>query len=239
MLRSLLLSRDESTVRMVGRVFKELNVQLENCPDFDSALSSAASQRFDAIVVDDFIQESPALLAKALELPSCNKAVRIVLAESAAPMDVFLRTRTQVIIYKPLSADRVRHGLRAVRNLMARERRQGSKRVPTKLQARVGYGKVAVRRILIVDMSESGAAVRCETGELPSFCNLNLEFSLPGDSENIHATAELVWRDNSGSAGLRFLDMASSARKRLAQWLREQSPEKTSRAAALAARSGR
>ncbi len=239
MLRSLLLSRDESTVRMVGRVFKELNVQLENCPDFDSALSSAASQRFDAIVVDDFIQESPALLAKALELPSCNKAVRIVLAESTAPMDVFLRSRTQVIIYKPLSADRVRHGLRAVRNLMARDRREGSKRVRTKLQARVGYGKVAVRRVLIVDISESGAAVRCETGELPSFCNLNLEFSLPGDSENIHATAELVWRDDSGRAGLRFLDMDSSARKRLAHWLREQLGEKTSRAAALAARSGR
>jgi hypothetical protein len=239
MLRSLLLSRDESTVRMVGRVFKELDVELENCPDFDSALSSAASQRFDAIVVDDFIQESPALLAKALELPSCNKSIRIVLAESSAPMDVFLRTRTQLIIYKPLSADRVRHGLRAVRNLMARDRREGSKRVRTKLQARVGYGKVAVRRILIEDISESGAAVRCETGELPSFCNLNLEFSLPGDPENIHATAELVWRDDSGRAGLRFLDMASSARKRLARWLREQLQEKTSRAAALAARAGR
>jgi hypothetical protein len=239
MLRSLLLSRDESTVRMVGRVFKELDVELENCPDFDSALSSAASQRFDAIVVDDFIQESPALLAKALELPSCNKSIRIVLAESSAPMDVFLRTRTQLIIYKPLSADRVRHGLRAVRNLMARDRREGSKRVRTKLQARVGYGKVAVRRILIEDISESGAAVRCETGELPSFCNLDLEFSLPGDPENIHATAELVWRDDSGRAGLRFLDMASSARKRLARWLREQLQEKTSRAAALAARAGR
>ena len=63
MLRSLVLSREEATVRMVGRVFKELNVEVENCPDFDSALSSAASQRFDAIVVDDSIQESPALLA--------------------------------------------------------------------------------------------------------------------------------------------------------------------------------
>jgi hypothetical protein len=239
MLRSLLLSRDEKTVRMVARVFKELNVELENSPDFDTALSSAASQRFDAIVVDDCIQESAALLAKALELPSCNKSVRIVLAESSAPMDVFLRTRTQIIIYKPLSADRVRHGLRAVRNLMARDRRQGSKRVRTKLQARVGYGKASVGRVLIVDISESGAAVRCETGELPSFCNLNLEFTLPGDSENIRATTELVWREDSGSAGLRFLDMASSARKRLAQWLSEQSPEKTTRATALAARSGR
>jgi c-di-GMP-binding flagellar brake protein YcgR len=122
---------------------------------------------------------------------------------------------------------------------MARDRREGSKRVRTKLQARVGYGKVAVRRILIKDISESGAAVRCETGELPSFCNLDLEFSLPGDPENIHATAELVWRDDSGRAGLRFLDMASSARKRLARWLREQLQEKTSRAAALAARAGR
>src|SRR5947207_13628368 len=57
MLRSLLLSRDELTVRVVTRGFKDLDVQLQHFSESDIALAHATKHRFDAIVVDDQLEE--------------------------------------------------------------------------------------------------------------------------------------------------------------------------------------
>jgi PilZ domain len=236
MLRSLLLSRDENTVRMVTRGFKDLDVQLLHFPEPATALSQAIKQRFDAIVIDDQIEESHTVLEKLVELPVCSKAVRIVLAEPVAAMNAVFKTGTQVIIYKPLSTERVRQGLRAVRNLMGRDRRRSSRRVRTMVPVRVSprQARGACKQMLLADLSDSGAAIHSETGDLPVAGTLNLEFALPGNSAVIHTTAELVWQNDEGAAGLRFLDMPSYERKRLTQWLKVQPVEKFA-----AARGGR
>lgn len=235
MLRSLLLTSDEQTVRLVTRGFKDLDVELDHVCESSAALTHAAKKRYDAIVVDDKAEESQATLEKLIELHSCNKSVRIVLADPTIAMNAVFKTGTQVIIYKPLSTERVRQGLRAVRNLMARDRRRSSKRVATMLPARVSprQARSSHRQVLIADLSDSGAAIHCESGDLPLSGTLNLEFVLQGTQELIHATAELVWQNNEGAAGVRFLDMPSYARKQLMQWLKDQ-PE-TKRRSAFAA----
>jgi len=241
MLRSLLLSRDDNTVRIVRRGFKDLEVTLEHFAESNAALLHLTKNRYDAIVVDDQIEEAHIVVEQLIALPACNKSVRIVLAEPVATMHAVFKTGTQVILYKPLSTERVRQGLRAVRNLMGRDRRRGDTRVSTMLQARVSprYARNSGKQVLVADLSESGAAIHSESGDLPVSGILNLEFALPDAPDLIHATAELVWQDNEGSAGVRFLDMASYARKRLTQWLKEQSVKKNTGAAAIATRAGR
>jgi hypothetical protein len=237
MLRSLLVTRDEKTVHIVGRVFKDLEVQFEHYDEASIALEKLAKGRYDAIVLDDQIEESVAILERVLAHRSSSKAVRIVLAEPAAAMHAVFKTGTQVILYKPLSLERVRHGLRAVRNLMGRDRRRGSSRVATTLTARVRHGKGAGTQVFIADISDSGAAIHCGDGDLPYSGNLHLDFALPGDPDRIHVTAELVWQNNGGAAGVRFLDMASYARKKLAYWLKEEIAEKGAKS--IATRAGR
>jgi len=223
MLRSLLLSRDDDTVRILKRCFKDLDVDLEHFSETKVAVQKAAELRYDAIVVDDEVEDAKALLERVMELASCTKAVRIALAHPAAKMDSVFKIGTQVILYKPLSPERVRHGLRAVRNLMARERRRGAKRVHTMISARLSprQSRGTGKQVLIADLSESGAAINFEAGDLPTSSALNLDFALPGSPDRIHAIAELVWQDNQGVAGLRFLDMPSYARKQLCEWLKE------------------
>jgi c-di-GMP-binding flagellar brake protein YcgR len=232
MLRSLLLSRDDVTVRVVTRGFKDLDVQLQHFPEPDAALAHATKYRFDAIVVDDQLEESHTLLEKIIALPGSSKSVRIVLAEPTATMHAVFKTGTQVIIYKPLSTERVRQGLRAVRNLMGRDRRRSSRRVRAMIPARVSprQARGAYKQMLLADLSDSGAAIHSEAGDLPISGALNLEFTLPGTPDLIHATAELVWRDDEGAAGVRFLDMPNYARKQLLQWLKVQPLEKASAA---------
>ncbi|HZP17069.1 MAG TPA: PilZ domain-containing protein [Terriglobales bacterium] len=239
MLRSILLSCDDETVRILTRGFKGVEVELCHCSDAKTAIARAQQERFDAIVLDDHVAESHKVLENVIEFSTCNKAVRIVLAEPSAPLHAIFKTGTQVILYKPLSPERVRHGLRAVRNLMARERRRGSKRVHTMVPARISprHARNATRQVLIADLSESGAAIHFESGDMPLTGTLNLEFALPGSPERIHCTAEVVWHDHHGVAGTRFLDMPSYARKQLAHWVKEQVSKDS--AASLAAHAGR
>ena len=150
-------------------------------------------------------------------------------------MQTVFKGGTQVILYKPLTADRVRHGLRAVRNLMARERRRGFGRVATAIEARLRPGKASTVPVSIIDLSDSGAAIQCKNGHLQYSGSLNLDFALPGDSDRIQVTAELVWQNKDGAVGIRFLDMASHARRRLAQWIKDELAAKESRATAAGA----
>ena len=228
MLRSLLLSRDDGTIRVVRRCFRDLEVELENCPETKIAIQKAAELRFDAIVIDDDVEDARVLLERVLELPTCSKSVRIALAEPSAKMDSIFKTGTQVVLYKPLSADRVRHGLRAVRNLMARERRRGSKRVNTTIAARLTprQARGSSKQVFIVDLSESGAAINLHAAELPASTVFNLDFALPGNTDRLHAAAEVVWRNNEGAAGLHFVDMSSYTRKQVADWIRDNSKDK-------------
>src|SRR5712692_5073657 len=183
MLRSLLLSRDNKTAHIIGRGFKDLEVEFEHCSESSIALVNVTKNRYDAIVVDDDIEEAAAVLETLTELPNCNKSVRIVLAEPVAVMHAVFKAGTQVILYKPLSAERVRHGLRAVRNLMARDRRRGATRISTMLSGRISprQARSASKQVLVADLSDSGAAIRCEEGDVPAAGNLNLEFTLPGN----------------------------------------------------------
>jgi len=229
MLRSLLVSRDEETVHIIGRVFKDLEVEFEHLAESAPAVESLTKNRYDAIVLDDQIEEAVAILEKVLALPGCNKAVRIVLADPGMAMHAVFKTGTQVVLYKPLSAERVRHGLRAVRNLMGRDRRRGATRVPTMLPARLRHGRGAGIQVFIADISDSGAAIHCSGGQLPSTGNLHVDFLLPTDSEHIHVTAELVWQNNEGAAGVRFVDMASYARRKLSQWIKQEASGKQAR----------
>lgn len=238
MLHSLLLSSDRDTARVVTRVFKDLEVDIDHCEETFSALSQAIEHHYDAIIIDDSMEEPHVALQKLIEIPSCSTSVRIILADPSVALHPVFRASTQVVIYKPLSPDRVRQGLRAVRNLMTRERRRGNSRIPINLSARMSpaHSRGAGKQITITDLSETGAAIRCDLDHLPASGGVTLDFSLPNEPEIIHATAELVWQDNKERAGIRFLDMPSHARKQLARWIKEH-PSKAGRS--IGARAGK
>ncbi len=75
MLRSLLLSGDDNTVRIVRRGFKDLEVGLEHFAESDAALLHLTKNRYDAIVVDDQIEEAHIVVEQLIALPACNKSV--------------------------------------------------------------------------------------------------------------------------------------------------------------------
>src|ERR1700758_4862658 len=118
---SLLLCKDQLTVQIIGGVCKELGVELEHCPTPDGAVAKLSIGRFDVILLDDSDPNGAALvLDRAKSFPSCKKSLGVVLASSRTSLRVAFGTGTHLVIYKPITPDRVRSGLRAVRALAAR-----------------------------------------------------------------------------------------------------------------------
>ena len=238
MLCSLFISSDDTAFKVIARVFKDLEVECEHSTDSKAALALVVKRRYDAIVIDDSMEQALAVLEKMIEAPGYSKSVRILLADAKCNAGLAFKNHAQVVLYKPLSAERVRHALRAVRNLMARDRRRGVARVPTMISARIRHGRSSGTQVFISDISDSGAAIQCGDDVVPCG-NLHIDFALPNDPDRIHVIADLVWQDNEGAAGIHFIDMASSARKRLAQWLKEESAKAMETRLTMAKKVGR
>jgi DNA-binding response OmpR family regulator len=212
----------------VTRVFKDLGVEVDHCLDRNAAIHKLAGKKFDAIVADDCVAGASQLLEAARDLPSCNKSVRILLADAPTTIGDAFQLGTQIVLYKPLSAERIRHGLRAVRNLMTRERRQGVHRVRVEIPATAAFKRSSSTSVTIIDLSSSGAARR-SPGPLRAAGHFSLEFELPETRDAIKATAEVVWQDTRGVSGIRFIDVAAQSRRKLVDWLRTYVESKTER----------
>jgi hypothetical protein len=234
MLRTLLLCEDDASVRIVTRVFKDLGVDVEHCLHPLGAGKAIKTDRFDAIMVDDAVSGARAVLASAQILPNCEKSVRIILAGVPTKIGSALQSGAQIVLYKPLSQERVRHGLRAVRNLMGRERRRGEKRVRVDFSAQLVYERDQRFVAMVEDLSDSGAAIRC-AGSLPNSMHFSFECTLPDTQAILKATVEVVWQRPGGMVGIRFTDVSTPSRKMLAEWLRTKSKNKSEHAYTLGA----
>src|SRR5216684_4529498 len=129
-LLALLVSSDDSASEILGRVLAASGIAVERFSDLATAIDRLHQQRFDTIIVDF---EDPQAAAEVLEesrrLNSGNAPVTVaLLAERAKARDI-LSGGAHFVLYKPLSEEKTRAGLRAVAALLNRERRRAY-RVP-------------------------------------------------------------------------------------------------------------
>ena len=82
-LKSLLLSSDERTVRVLRRVLSDLEIDVEHCSAADDAIRRITRQRFEAIIVDGAnAEDAGAVLRGAKAAPVNKRALGIVLVEA-------------------------------------------------------------------------------------------------------------------------------------------------------------
>src|SRR5260370_20514067 len=129
-LLALLVSSDDSASEILGRILPASGIAVERFSDLATSIDRLHQQRFNALILDF---EEPGAAAEVLEqarrLNSGNAPVTVALvAERASVRDV-LSDGAHFVLYKPLSEEKARAGLRAVAALLNRERRRAS-RVP-------------------------------------------------------------------------------------------------------------
>jgi DNA-binding response OmpR family regulator len=220
-LKSLLLSSDEKTVRILRRVLSDLEIEVEHCTIADEAVRRITRQRFDAIVVDGAKPEDAAVMKAARSAPVNKRALAIMLVESAVGLKGGFELGAHFVLHKPLAVERAKSSFRAVRALMKRERRlqlRVAVQIPVECQ---GTGHYKAKTI---DLSEGGMALQF-SGRVAKERLLRFSLELPGMDQKLEIDGELAWGSGGDQAGVRFKNPTDEQRNTLRQWLNNQSPE--------------
>jgi hypothetical protein len=215
-----MLCRQSETVTLVARVCRELGVELQHCPTAQTALEKFSLQRFHGVIVDDQDAASAASLLTDIQGTENGKKILIVaLAKTDAALDAIFGAGTHLVIYKPLTHDRLRNGLRAIRILMGRRQQRASTRIKVDITASLTVNNTEDFTVKILDISGGGAALSLQR-PIPSVKPLKISFALPGEQSRITTDAELVWKDVRGNLGIEFVNSEPAFNEVVSRWIR-------------------
>lgn len=215
--RVLLLSQDENDIRILTRSLVEAGILVELCTEPQRVSARLKSGQFQAAILDANDRSGArAVLAGVQDAPRKHKPLVLVLADKETDVAAVFSTGVHFAIYKPITFERVRDGVRAARNLMIRERRKKSFRVPVQIMGTLTIGATRGIPVKMSDLSETGAAI-CGEHHLHLTQSVFLEFLLPDSVTMVKVKAEVVWRNVHGQLGLRFVSNPCAAA--LAEWL--------------------
>ncbi len=184
--------------------------------DPETTLARIQQQRFDALIVDfDDAKAAEDVLLQARKIGLGPLTVALV-ADSTKVREI-LSGGAHFVLYKPLSDDAVKAGLRAAAALLNRERRRAF-RVP--VQAPVEITTPDARKLdgILLDLSETGMDVLTAEAQVPGAL-LAFHFQLPDGALNVEAHGQVAWANPNGQTGVHFLDVSESVASELKNWL--------------------
>jgi DNA-binding response OmpR family regulator len=217
-LLALLVSTDDSASEILGRVLPATGIAVERFSDLATAIDRLQQQRFDALIID--YQDPKAageVLEEARKLNSGNAPVTVALVAERATTRAILSGGAHFVLYKPLSDEKVKAGLRAVVALLNRERRRAY-RVPVQAPVEITLPDTRKAEGILLDLSETGMDVLTAEPQAPGAL-LNFRFQLPDGSLEVHAHGQVAWANPNGQTGVRFLDLDESTKAQLQVWL--------------------
>jgi len=216
-LQALLVSIDDDAASVLGRVLPTFGIAMDRSSDHETTLARIQQQRFDALIVDfDNPELSEEVLQQAQKLGT--EPLSIALVADTAKVRGILSGGAHFVLYKPLSDDAAKAGLRAAAALLSRERRR-TVRVP--VQAAVEITLPDTRKVdgILLDVSESGMDVLTAEPQTAGSL-LAFHFELPDGGPKIDANGQVAWANPNGQTGVHFLDVTETASAELKTWLK-------------------
>jgi CheY-like chemotaxis protein len=222
-LKSLVVCAEDATTQVLRRILETLGLTVDVSASASDAHVRLSDTRYDSIVLD-CENEAQALETLRLARGTSRNATTLVIAVAGKQNNVrqMFALGVNFVLYKPISEERAWSSLRAARSLMQRERRR-STRVAVHADVGLDYANVENAPATLIDLSEEGTAVQSEK-KLPPDCRVYFQFALPGHTSLVRLSGEVVWQDFTGRVGMRFVNVPTSSRKVLCNWLATNAP---------------
>ena len=216
-LQAMLVSSDDSAADVLGRVLSGFGIATDRSSDPETALARIQQQKFDTLIVDfDDHKVAEDVLREAKNLGTGPLSDALV-ADTRKARQI-LSAGAHFVLYKPISEEAARAGLRAAAALLTRERRRAF-RVP--VQAAVEIMLPDSRKVdgILLDLSETGMDVLTAEAQTPASL-MAFHFQLPDGTVEVEAHGQVVWASPNGQTGVHFIDVAESVKEKLRQWLK-------------------
>jgi DNA-binding response OmpR family regulator len=217
-LSALLVCVEEAPAEVLRRVLEELSIRVEPCPDFVRAAIRLAQERFDVVIVDGDSNREVVSLLRETRLSRLNDAtLAVAVVAGQENIRELFSMGVNFVLYKPVAYDRAVSSLRAARAVMRKEKRK-SARAAVHTQATVDYANVQQDRATLIDLAQEGMQVQFGK-KLPPTSKVYFQFKLPGQSASVRLSGQVVWQDWNGRAGVQFVDVPTSSRRVLTDYL--------------------
>src|ERR1700688_1713328 len=217
-LLALLVSGDDSASEILARVLPGYGIAVERFSDLATAIDRCRQQRFDTFIVDF---EDPKAAEEVREEPRGvgRGSPTVTVAWVAEPGKVrdILSGGAHFVLYKPLSEEKARAGLRAVAALLSRERRRAH-RVPVQAPVEIKLPDDRPTDGILLDLSETGMEVLTAEPQAPATL-LHFRFPLTDGSVTVEAHGQVAWANPNGQTGVQFLDLDDSTKAQLRAWV--------------------
>jgi DNA-binding response OmpR family regulator len=216
---ALVLSRSQSSLRLLVAAFAELGIEYRITLSVSEAIEILQADHHAAVIVDFDVPHAGQVAKAARALSSNRRPVLFgMIGPDAAISDVF-QAGANFILYKPLDLLQVLHALRAARGFMRGDRRRLRRpKTETLAYLQLPSGTVPA---LVHDLTEQGISIQAAEALLPMRA-VKLRFLLPHTTHVVHARVDFIWADEEGRAGLFFSDMPPACRRDLQGWLKKQ-----------------
>lgn len=216
-LQALLVSSDDSAADVLGRVLSGYEIAMDRSSDPETTLARVQQQKFDALILDF---DQPKLAEDVLREVKrvATNPLNIALVDDPAKVRQILSGGAHFVLYKPVSEEAAKIGLRPAAGLLGRERRRAF-RVP--VQAPVEITLPDTRKLdgILLDISETGMDV-LTAEQQASGALLAFRFQLADGALELQARGQVAWANANGQTGVRFLDLPESVQADLKQWLK-------------------
>ena len=213
---ALLMCREHPALRVVGTALDEVGMEQEVCPSAAEALDLTVLRHYSALILDFDLPGAATVARMARLAPSHRRPVIFGMIGAFTEIAETFQAGVNFIFYKPLSFDQIVRCLRAGRGFMRPDRRQ-SPRQSLESLVYLQFG-IAALPAMVLDLNQDGLALQAPE-PLPPVQLVPMRFVLPGTDHMVEGTAEVIWADDGGRAGVLFSRLTAASRKYLKQWL--------------------
>ena len=217
LLQALLVSTDDSAADVLGRVLPTFGIAMDRSSDPETTLARIQQQKFDALIVDfDDTKLAEDVLQHMQRLGSGCLSVALV-ADTSKVRDI-LSGGAHFVLYKPVSDETAKAGLRAAAAMLSRERRQAFR---VSVQAPVEITLPDQRKVdgILLDLSETGMDVLTSEGQIAGSL-LGFQFQLPDGGLKVEGHGQVAWANPNGQTGVQFVDLPNEVVADLKHWLK-------------------
>jgi len=194
-----------------------MDVSVEYEPE--KALARLSRSKIDALIVDCDLAGSAQLLRE-MRSPARPTTVPLVIMGGPRCVDRLDQTGAMFAFQKPISVEQAVRTLSAARSMILdgrlRYHRTGLE-VPVSLKCK-GQKPTDAQ---LINLSQGGMQIRTDNC-IDALQPVQVCFDLPGTKSGLKAHAEVVWQDQSGNLGIRFVKVASAQKRTLQLWLAQQ-----------------
>lgn len=217
-LECLVLSSDPTVAETLRPALEKFSINCHLSGEAASGQKLLHTSKFDGVVVDyDDLKNGPMLLAEVRNGNSNRTSVAFAILNGTTQTSEAFRRGANFVLQKPLTLASVERCFSAAMSFMIRERRRYF-RVPVEMPVVVSFRAGARYRAEATNLSEGGLAIQVKH-QLPREDVEKVQFTLPATNNSVETRVELAWADESGRAGLRFINLSQISREHLERWL--------------------